>query len=235
MSPPPTERVDLGDGRRVDVVRDDRVEGGTKAAVLRPLLERRGRETVYASPAEGFGQVAIALAARDVGVPATIFVAARRERHASTTASARAGAAIREVRPGYLAVVSARAREYAAERDAFLLPLGLDAPEIVAAIRDRALALAGPEPTEVWSVAGSGVLTRGLQAAWPEATVYAVRVGRELRGEEAGSAYILRAPEAFSEPAEEPPPFPSHPTYDAKAWRFVRRHASDGALLWNVA
>ena len=30
------------------------------------------------------------------------------------------------------------------------------------------------------------------------------------------------------------PPFPSAPTYDAKAWKFIREHASRGALFWNV-
>ena len=30
------------------------------------------------------------------------------------------------------------------------------------------------------------------------------------------------------------PPFPSAPTYDAKAWKFIKEHASRGALFWNV-
>ena len=31
------------------------------------------------------------------------------------------------------------------------------------------------------------------------------------------------------------PPFPSAPNYDAKAWRFIKEYASDGAYFWNVA
>jgi hypothetical protein len=35
------------------------------------------------------------------------------------------------------------------------------------------------------------------------------------------------------EPADAPP-FPSAPTYDAKAWKFMKQYASPGALFWNV-
>ena len=35
-------------------------------------------------------------------------------------------------------------------------------------------------------------------------------------------------------PKEDAPPFPSAPTYDAKTWKFMREHASPGALFWNV-
>ena len=33
---------------------------------------------------------------------------------------------------------------------------------------------------------------------------------------------------------EEMPPFPSAPTYDAKAWKFVKEYAKPNALFWNV-
>jgi hypothetical protein len=46
---------------------------------------------------------------------------------------------------------------------------------------------------------------------------------------------VYRAPERFEDEALEPPPFPSCSNYDAKAWRFIRRHAEAGALFWNVA
>ena len=33
---------------------------------------------------------------------------------------------------------------------------------------------------------------------------------------------------------EDAPPFPSAPTYDAKAWKFIKENAKHGALFWNV-
>ena len=33
---------------------------------------------------------------------------------------------------------------------------------------------------------------------------------------------------------EDKPPFPSVPTYDAKAWAIMKKYAKKGALFWNV-
>lgn len=218
------------------VVRDDLLAGGTKRRVAATLFE--GRPAVYAGPAEGFGQVALALAARDLGLPLTVCVAARKQEHRATQQARAAGAEVVSVRPGYLTVVRAHARRLAAERDAQLIPFGLDAPQVHLALRDVAAAVfAGLRelPTELWSVAGSGVLSRALQAALPQVPAFAVRIGRELRAGEAGRARLLDAPERFSQDAKLPPPFPSCPNYDAKAWRFLTEHAQPGALFWNVA
>lgn len=215
----------------VMVVRDDLLPGGTKRRALGALLDGRHEKYVYPSPVFGFAQVALAYAAQDHGARATIFCAARAERAPLTARAAAAGAAIHEVRPGYLNVVRARAREYCAANGAELLPFGLDDPRIIAALADVARGVPYA-PREVWSVAGSGVLTRALQAAWPDARFYAVRVGSRPN---AGRAHVYEAPERYEEDAWEPPPFPSCGNYDAKAWQFIRRHARPGALFWNVA
>lgn len=212
------------------VVRDDRLEGGTKARVL-PILFDAHEEYVYAGPVYGYAQVALAHCAAAAGKRATIFCAARKSPHARTLEAFRAGARIAQVPHGYLTVVQARAREYCQLTGAKLLPFGLDTPEIVDALADIARGLP-VRPKEVWSVAGSGTLTRALQRAWPRAEVYAVRVGAEPH---AGRAKLFVAKERFEDDAMEPPPFPSCSNYDAKAWRFLRRHASAGALFWNVA
>jgi hypothetical protein len=34
--------------------------------------------------------------------------------------------------------------------------------------------------------------------------------------------------------SEDVPPFPSVPTYDAKAWAIMKEHAKPNALFWNV-
>lgn len=88
------------------------------------------------------------------------------------------------------------------------------------------------QPAEVWCAAGSGTLTRALQRAWPQAKHHAVQVGAKP---EAGRATVHVAPETFDQDAKELPPFASCSNYDAKVWRFFRRHATPGALLWNVA
>ena len=83
---------------------------------LRPdsfhLLFNGVTEVVYASPAEGGAQTALATVAAQLGKRATIFVAQRAQLHPRTLMAKRLGAQIVPVSPGYLNVVQARAREY---------------------------------------------------------------------------------------------------------------------------
>jgi hypothetical protein len=215
---------------KVFVLRDDLIEGGTKRRVLPPLLTGAD-EFVYASAAYGYAQVALAVCCREAGLRATIFTAKRAKLHPRMIEAQRAGAKIVMVPHGYLSNVQAKARAYAASVGAKLLPFGLDTPEMARGLKALALSLT-IRPAEVWTVAGSGTLTRALQAAWPMARFYAVRIGAAVDCERAG---VFDAPERFEQDARRPPPFPSCSNYDAKAWRFIEMRASEGALFWNVA
>jgi len=214
----------------IHVVRDDLFPGGTKARVLGSVLPQTAA-FIYASPVYGYAQIALAQVCARRGVQAHIFCAARKVRHSRTEDAARVGATIHEIPCGYLSVVTARARKFAEVSGAMLLPFGLDLP----GMREAIAALAGTlpfTPREVWSVAGSGTLQRGLQLAWPDASFHAVRIGAVP---DVGKANLWQAPEKFETDAKSPPPFPSCSNYDAKAWRFVRENAAPSALFWNVA
>lgn len=225
IAPPVLDRIG-----GVIVVRDDLIPGGTKSRVI-PQLLMGASEFVYASPAYGYAQIALAHACRAAGLAATIFTAKRGELHARTKEAKEAGAKIVLVPHGYLSNVQSKARAYAESVGAKLLPFGLDVPEMADGIRRAALSV-GYEPEEVWTVAGSGTLSRALQSAWPHARFFAVRVGAAPN---AGRATVLTAPERFEQDAKIRPPFPSCSNYDAKAWAFIQRQASSGALFWNVA
>jgi hypothetical protein len=213
------------------IVRDDLIPGGTKRRVLAGELVGAD-EFVYASPAYGYAQIALAHACRDVGARATVFVAKRKELHPRTREAVRAGAKVVQVPAGYLTVVQARARAYCEATGAALVPFGVDTPRFRDLLAGVARSLSITAPREVWTVAGSGTLTRALQVAWPDATLHAVQIGK---APDAGRAQLHLAPESFQDDAREPPPFPSCSNYDAKAWQFIRRLASPGALFWNVA
>lgn len=212
------------------VVRDDLLPGGTKRRALHVLFDNR-EEYVYASPVYGYAQVALAYAARDAGKRAAVFCAERKVWAPLTWAAAHQGALIHEVPHGYMSVVRARARAYCAATGAALLPFGLDDPRFIEALANVARGI-GVQPAEVWCVAGSGVLTRALQLAWPEARHNVVRVGAEP---DAGRAKVFVAPEKYEQAARNPPPWPACANYDAKLWSFVRGMARPGALVWNVA
>lgn len=226
MLPPPV--LEQRDG--LTVVRDDLLPGGTKRRVLAEVLPPAA-EYVYASPAYGYAQVALAYVCRDLAAQATVFTAKRALLHPRTREAQQAGAKVVLVPTGYLSNVQAKARAYAEHQGACYLPFGFDTPAMAAALTAVARALP-VAPTEVWSVAGSGTLSRALQAAWPDAPCHAVQVGRVPA---VGRAQLYTALEPFERDAAQPPPFPSCSNYDAKAWRFVREHARPGALFWNVA
>lgn len=215
------------------VVRDDLFPGGIKARFLGLAFEGVD-EAVYASPAEGGAQTALATVARGFGKRATIFVAARAKLHPRTLEASRLGARVVPIRPGHLSVVKARAREWAKRSGARLVPFGADMPEAVAAIAAAARAT-GLDPDEVWCAAGSGVLARGLALAWPRARRHVVQIGRALSPVEVAGARIHVHPRRFSEVARAAPPFPSDPHYDAKAWEtMTARRGAGRVVFWNV-
>ena len=217
----------------ISVVRDDLFKGGTKARFL-PVLFENAEEIVYASPAEGGAQTALAHTAAALGKRATIFVAKRARPHNRALEAKRVGAKVMQVSPGYLTVVQARAREYCNRTGATLAPFGVNLPEAIDKIAEAAR-MTGLEPDEVWCASGSGVLARGLEKAWPNARRHVVEVGRTLSPQEVAGATIHKAGIDFSKALKEKPPFPSCPHYDAKAWRICKaRHGAGLVLFWNV-
>jgi len=214
------------------VVRDDLLQGGTKSRVIDLVLDDDAPEYVYASTVYGYAQIALAVAAKRRGKPASIFSAKRRDKYIRTRQAEALGARIVEVPDGMLSVVTHRAKKYCRETGAQLVPFGVETPAVFQRLIDIARALP-VTPTEVWSVAGSGLLSRALQAAWPDVPVNAVIVSTSSAS--TGRARRFVAPETFGVDAKVKPPFPSCSNYDAKAWRFVKAYAQRGALFWNVA
>jgi cysteine synthase len=212
------------------VVRDDQIAGGTKQRALVGLIEP-GVEYVYATPAYGYAQIALAVAARSHGARATVFVAKRKQPHARTIEAKAAGATLIQVPYGYLSNVQAKARAYCAATGATLLPFGFDSPAFTARLAEAARAL-DYRPAEVWVVVGSGTLYRALRSVWPDARFNVVQVGKAFSDDQ---ARVFVAPETFEQDARQRPPIPSCSNYDAKVWQFLRQYAVPGALWWNVA
>lgn len=215
----------------IHVVRDDLLPGGTKTRIFRDLMSRsQATEFVYAGPGFGAAQIALAVVAYQYCRQATLFVPWRRERTAYTKAAADFGAKIVEVRPGYLSVLQKRARHYAEERGAELVPFG--GGQTSEAITEAALGLR-VSPREVWCAAGSGTLARSLRKAWPKAELHVVQVGRSLQA--IAGAHTHKAGCTFESPIRSSAPFPTHRHYEAKAWHLLTaERRRDNVLFWNV-
>lgn len=223
----------------VTVVREDLIPGGTKARFVDTVFEGVD-EVVYASPAQGGAQTALALAARRLGKIITLFIAAAKHKHPRVMLSEQLGAHIIEVPMGFLTNVQAKARRYTDDQT-FLrgrlvrnLEFGMDTSIAVARIAAAARQIDRPE--QLWCAAGSGTLARGLALAWPDVPRFVVQVGHRLTPYEAAFGTVIVYPKkyAYQETAE--PPFPSDPTYERKAYKIMLDHIGGArATFWNTA
>ena len=221
----------------IQVVRDDLLGGGSKIRFADYLVQSQPEieEWVYgSSPATGYAQISLSYLCRKYGKKAVIFMAERAwdKLHDYQIEALKAGADMKWVPNGMLSVTEKRARDYVEQDPKVrrLLPIGFHHDTVIASIIRVALSI-DIEPNEVWTVGSSGTLTRGLQLAWPDADFNCVTVGH--RGDY-GKAKLYECEIPFNKPAKIIPPFPSAITYDAKAWEFIKQHASPGALFWNV-
>ena|SRR5215471_1956762 len=214
----------------VFVARDDYYPGGTKARIF-SLFYDQYDEVVYACSALSWSQLSLALTAKTLGKRATIFCAARASRTLQTSEAAALGAGIHEIKPGYLSVVRARAESYVRWSDRYLAPLGFDTPEVIEALSKIAVTIP-LSPDEVWCASGSGVLTRSLQKAWPQAKHHAVQVGKVS---DTGKANVHVYDKPFEYECKFSPPFPCEKNYDRKAWELCSKTKGGGKVLfWNV-
>lgn len=128
--------------------------------------------------------------------------------------------------------MQAKAKLYAQDHGAHYLAFGGESEEALEAIAAAARAT-GLSPATVWSAAGSGVLTRGLQRGFPAAAFCAVQVGRAV--DKPGRATLFQSGQKFEAELIDPAqPFPACPNYDAKAWKVCRAAEGTGRLFWNV-
>tara|TARA_E500000331_G_scaffold206475_2_gene198036 strand:- start:4127 stop:4876 length:750 start_codon:yes stop_codon:yes gene_type:complete len=219
----------------IQVVRDDLIEGGTKRRAFYTYVKSKDyEEFVYASPRQGYAQLSLAYACKDLGRKATVTVP-QGKRYWLTDAAEELGCNIIEVPMGFLTNIQAKAKKYALDNEAHLIPFGGDHPIIIEAMTQTALSL-GVNPTEIWTVMSSGVLSRGLQGAFPKAKVYGVRIGHNTTDRERGRAETFKSKYKFHQECKEleRPPFPSSLTYDSKAWSFIKENANKNSLFWNV-
>ena len=219
------------------VVRDDLLDGGSKMRFADCLIksEPEIEEWVYgSSPATGYAQISLSCLCRKYGKKSIIFMAdrAKDKLHEYQLRAIESGATMKWVPNGMLSVTEKRARDYVQEspNTRRLLPIGFNHPSVVASINMVASKM-DVSPTEVWTVGSSGTLTRGLQRAWPNASFHCVTVGHKG---DYGRAKLYKCEIPFNRETKVKPPFPSAPTYDAKAWEFMKQYASPGALFWNV-
>jgi len=110
------------------------------------------------------------------------------------------------------------------------LPLGFNDQGFLDAL--AAYASTAPAPARAWVPVVSGTLLRALEQAWPETEFHGVCAARRHGYE--GKATLHMAEEKYSQPAENPPPYPACSFSDAKVWQFASRLGQQDDLIWNT-
>ncbi len=161
------------------------------------------------------------------------------------------GAELLPLRGNHVSICYSQAKNYVTHRGGVMLPFGMECVEAVNAVAAEAKSI----PIDIVHggtvvvCCGSGVtlsgLLLGLQAK--PRRVVGISSGRSVRKIlKCLSTYVPNLPEYLAvHPAQVPYehaidcpcPFPSHPNYDLKAWKYLSeniRSLSDPVLFWNI-
>lgn len=233
------------EGKTFYLIQDHAVIGGTKTRGLYQYIKSKPQyaEFIYAGPATGNAQFALAYCCSLLGKRATVFLSSvPRVGNTEPTKNALKYGIHIAGKFATLAAAQEASKEYAAEDpERLLCPFGLDDEEFIEILRAnlRSAFSADFAPSTIWITVGSGTVLRTLLRLFPNAKYKCVLVGRNIWEDQFTAAQwaqltLYRAPEKFHENAKFVPPYESLRNYDAKLWRFVAEFGQDGDHIWNV-
>ena len=208
---------------------------GTKTRAGDLLAARINHKTiVYSQPRVGLAGVSILDVAAHHDKNVVLFMPAAKQISLHQACCIERGATPIFERIASMKNLNKAAAEWADKNDAFFVPLGLRHELATAGIVHAASKI--KEPQEVYVAISTGVLTRALQIAWPNAKFVCVAVARNLKAGELGRAEVISEKLAFQalEKEENLPPFPTVRSYDGKVWKFIPKDGIIDRLFWNV-
>lgn len=217
------------------VVRDD-LTVGTKTRAGDLLMSKvKANTLVYCQPRVGLAGVSLCdVALRYPEKKIVLFMPSSKKISIHQACCIERGATPIFERIAAMPNLNLYAKKWAVENGAYFIPLGLKHELATAAIVHAASTI--EEPDEVYVAISTGVLSRALQIAWPNAKFTCVAVARNLKAGELGRANVISEPLDFpqSEKEENLPPFPTVNSYDAKVWKWIPKNTGRRILMWNV-
>ena len=233
--PNPAPRIVEHEGIRV--VRDDdlvgsKVRGGD---CLISSLPRHIDTIVYVQPRTGLAGVSILDVAKRHNKAVRLFMPSSKRISHHQACCIEQGAEASFHRIAAMPNLNKIAKDWADQKEnAFFVPLGLKHRMVTAGMVKVASQI--KEPDVVYVATSTGVLTRSLQIAWPNAEFVSVAVSRNMKAGELGRAKVISEPRAFmaQERKENLPPFPNIDTYDGKVWKYIPKNSGKDILFWNV-
>lgn len=226
---------------------DSKTKVGTKGRWGDLLFSQiKTDEVVYVQPRVGWAGISLAALAKKYDKKLTLFMPSSKEVSDHQLVCIERGARPIFRRIAAMPVLNSYAKSYAIENGATFVPFGLDHELVVAAGIKSTLQQWGnrAEPQSVVSVISTGVLSRTLQIAFPNAKIYGIAVARNLHKGEIGRAQAVSYHRPFLRNADNAKELlkivDSAPNYDMKGIEYVVHNKidiprSESTLIWNVA
>jgi hypothetical protein len=230
--PNPEPRIVMHEGIRV--VRDDDLVG-SKVRGADLLVSTIKADTVaYVQPRTGLAGVSILDVAKRYDKKVRLYMPSSKIISHHQACCIERGAQVSFHRIAAMPNLNRIAKEDSNINGYFFIPLGLKHRLVTAAMVKVASKI--KEPDVVYVATSTGVLTRSLQIAWPNAEFVSVAVSRNMKAGELGRAKVISEKKAFmaSESKENLPPFPNIATYDGKVWKYIPKNTDKDILFWNV-
>jgi hypothetical protein len=227
----------------INVVRDDMI-AGSKSRFADLLMSEIVEDTiVYVQPRTGLAGVSILDVAKRYNKKVVLFMPSSKRISQHQAVCIERGATPKFYRIAAMPNLNRIAASWAAENNAYFVPLGLKHPLVVAAAAEVARNIkdqVGREPEICFVATSTGVLVRGLQIGWPNTKFVSVAVSRNMHEGELGRADVVSEPLEFQTPEKivNMPPYPTVGTYDAKAWKYAKYYKEQNpdkdVWIWNV-
>lgn len=231
------------------VFRDDMLIGGTKQRALIPFIQKTKKEKyVYAGPAQGYAQIALAYTCNILHKTAVLFLPKpiNNKRTALTSYAMSFGSVELHEIPADLKTLQKNADEYSSKNaDSYQLAFGGDEPiyvdELYKSIKSALKQTIKNEkivvnPGRLWIVAGSATILKVLYKIFPTTHFCVVQVGKKVWPDQIDESRttLYISEESFTEIAKIQPDYPTVATYDAKLFTFFLKYGEDGDYIWNV-
>ena len=235
---------------KINVIRDDLLEAGTKQRGLIPYFKQsKKKEYIYVCPYTGGAQVALGYGAKITKKRITLFINKVRPRHNLTKKALKYGNInLREIKSGSLKKMNKMAEDYYLEMKKKegndyieLIKLGFDNKKYTN-IFTKELKKSIPKdliknnPKRLWIPTGSTILLNCLYKIFPKTYFLVVQTGKTVWPDqiEPKRTKIYISKENFYKKAKYQPPYPTTKSYDAKAWFFVKKYGLEGDYIWNI-
>lgn len=243
----PVEDVSYN-GKTFHVIQDAGTIGGTKSRGILELMKRHDefQEFVYAGPAIGYAQYALAYCASQLGKKATVFLSCGpNTRDTDVTKKAK------KYKPKIIKLTTLKEAEAAAAKycegdsSRYLCPFGMNSDEfrqiLLEKLQDANMPTI-PEGSEIWVPVGSGTLLRVLMEIYPNTHFHCIIVGKKMWEDQYEpdkwarmTRHTSTMPFSKRVPKDQVPPYKSVLNYDAKVWWFARELGKSGDYIFNVA